>query len=311
MNEFTHYEPGEFERVQNKERVVSEFQQQLESAIPTPFSYLVYGSMARGVAKSESDIDSMVVFPMNDTGRVLQDRVIYSLPFERPPSDNLSDFYDESDRDDILKGNLDFLRIEGRSMGEEVELQFFPLESLIKACTPGGGNLTAGKKNLEGEYYITDPQKTSIEQTYRGQRFTFMKGPRLAPSGRRIDTMECGLMEHQGDTTRGVSLEKLLCPRMLVDRLGLREFIDNRVLKDFVFRVLQSTHLFVYDQDGHMVGIKKQSLDHSAIMEFLGTTKTNQPDARFELGTTQEVDFKSRLTAQLHRIIQENSLKII
>jgi len=301
----------EQESLLNKERVIAEFKRQFEVLIQVPFAYLVYGSVARGAAKPSSDIDSMLVFHRNNDTEIFKDDVISSLPFERPGQAGQQNIFEMDDLSDIDSGKLDFIRIEGHSMGEEIELQLFPLESLEKACTLGGGDLTAGKKNLDGVYNPPDPQKTSIEQTYSGQKVPFEKKPHLAGSGRRIDTLESGIVACGEDYTRGVTLEKLICPRIVIDKIGIEQFLDEKVLRSLILRILSYRKLFVTDREGMPVGIKQDDLDYRMVVDFLKIAKTNKPDDEFKFGQKEERELKDRFEKQIGEIIRSNNLKVL
>jgi hypothetical protein len=303
--------PQEQERLLNKEKVIAEFKRQFETLIQVPFAYLVYGSVARGAAKPGSDIDSMLVFHRIDGAELFKDDMISSLPFERPDQAGQQKFFEKDDLSDIESGRLDFIRIEGQSMGEEIELQLFPLESLEKACTLGGGDLMAGKKNLDGAYNPPDPQKTSIEQTYLGQKISFEKKPRLAESGKRIDTRESGITAYGNDYTRGVTLEKLICPRIVTDKIGIEQFLDEKVLRNLILRILSYRKLFVSDQEGRPIGIKKDDLDYRMVVDFLKIAKTNKPDDEFGFGQKEERELKDRFEKQIVEIVRSNNLKVL
>lgn len=219
-----------------KLKVIRKFEECLKR-IEKPFCYLIYGSIGRGCYKIANDIDSMIIFKDSDIAFFIDNGFLNRLPF-----DYISNLFDESDRKDLNEGIIDFLRVKGESMEEKVEFQMLPFSAIEKAI----GNqkvLIVGTKKMNGDYAVKDivQRRARGGLDLNGKFLSFEKNPCLATSGRRIDIREIGTQKNDFLKVIGLTLKKLLAPKIVVDTIEFSQYLDNKILGDIIISLLRHT----------------------------------------------------------------------
>jgi predicted nucleotidyltransferase len=295
--------------LEKKQFIIEEFRKRLEN-ISAPHAFLVYGSVGRGKCRKDSDIDTMLVFNDEDTKEFIDDDFLKSLPFDGEGG-SADHIIENLDIKDLSEQKIDFLRIKGKSNGEVLELQLFPFSSVKKATTISGEDLVGGTKRLDEKFVIkdNDPRPTI---TFTGKVVNFLKNPRLASSGRRIDINEAGIKNSPDGWIRGLTAGKLIAPKIIEDTMDFSDFLDNKILRRFIKSILYNFGYYVYDKDGRVTGIKKEALDYRIINKLLINHKQEDRSGQvYEFGEVEEVTFKKRFDEQMARIIEDNGYKII
>lgn len=285
-----------------EEAVVLDFGKALENSIKVAYSFIVYGSYGRGTFTANSDIDAMLIFNLKDVEEILSEDVIRSLPFDWPMTVEGRPFFDREDLDDLRKGKLDFLRLEGRSRGIEVELQLMPVQSIVKAVDENGGDLVAGKRSIDGLNETIDRGKKSREQNYRNEFFLFARKPRLATMRGRVDSVECGHKKVKGVLTRSLTHNKLFAPKIVTDHLELEQYLDEVVLFEAIKSVLEARDLFIKNEKNEIIGIKPDGLDYKNYFEFLASVRMDKIDP-LNFAEIEEAEFAERFYIQIKKII--------
>jgi len=297
----------EFFGKEKKLEVVGRFKSAIE-AFDKPKTYLLYGSFGRGVYTESSDIDSMLVFNDQNIDDFINENFFDALPFD--PSQQLS--ISENDLSDLKNGAIDFLRIKGKSEDENVEFQLFPFSSIRKACGIFAPEIKGGTKRLNGNYTIDDKVQHRPTLTFSGERIYFQKKPKLALSGRRIDITEIGSRPRkEAPWIRGLTLGKLIAPKILIDELNFAEYLDAHVLRGIIRSLLFNLNLYVLDESGKPKGIKTDALDYHILFTLLRSHKGSDDEIEsYQFGQEEETLLKKRFDQQLAAIIKDNRYQI-
>ena len=219
-----------------KLEVIREFKNRLRR-VEKPFCYLIYGSVGRGCYKTANDIDSMIIFNDSDIAFFINNHFLKRLPFDYIP-----DLFDESDKRDLKKGIIDFLRVKGKSSEEKVEFQMLPF-SAIKKATSNQKFLIIGTKKMDGDYTIHDAIQSRLSGglDLEGNFISFEKRPHLAASGKRIDIQEVGTQRNNFLRVIGLTLRKLIAPKIVIDTIEFSRYLDDDILRDIIISLLHHT----------------------------------------------------------------------
>jgi len=272
-----------------------------------PSAFLLYGSVGRGSYQPESDIDSIIVFRDEDLDHFVNNDFLSRLPFDHE-QENL---FDDSDKEDLRDQTIDFLRVKARSNGEQIELQLFPFSSIRKAVGIFSSEIVAGTKRTDGNYEISDSVQARPTLNFRGDRVYFKKSPNLASGGNRIDIFEVGTKKDDPAWIRGLTLGKLIAPKIVSDQLGVTEYLDFHVMRGIIRALLYNLNLYVTDDSGRIIGVKKQALDYHILFNILRSHKTEDGTVEnYQFGEDEEQNLKNRYERQIADIIEKNNYKI-
>ena len=223
-----------------KQKTIKQFYDVLQKY---PLAYLVFGSVGRGYYQCGSDIDSLIVFEDKDIDLFLSNKFLKQLPFDFLP-DNL---IDNTDRNDLTEGKIDFLRIKGVFEGEDVEFQFFPFSTVEKVNKLNQTILTAGVKRIDNNYRISDAIQERQTVDFDGEIIFYKKRPRLVQGGQRIDFSEIATHYHDSRLICGISTKKFLSPKILIDKISLTDFLDNYILRQIISLLLDTQKIEMAD----------------------------------------------------------------
>lgn len=306
MGEFT---PQTETTPNNKETVVNLFRERMLRC-GKPIAYLVYGSTGRGAPKTTSDVDSMLVFPDQAEPDFIQDAFIQQLPFDG--FNHKHGLFTPEDLADLQNGNIDFVRVKGVSLEETVELQMYPWKSVVKACSIFGGDSTAGGKRIDRDYQVKDPVQTRPHQNFGDIKDTiYHKYPTLTATGQRIDNQEVGIRNSNGAWSQGITFNKLLAPKILIDQIGLQDYLDRKVLRGAIRALLFYNGLYVYGEGQKIIGVKKGALDYRLIFNLLRTHKTQQGEPEtYQFGEQELSVLRQRYEDQVGRLLRDSNLQI-
>jgi hypothetical protein len=272
-----------------------------------PASFLLFGSVGRGHYQPDSDIDSMVIFRDEDADIFVSDGFLGLLPFDS----NTSGLFGDNDRADLQNKTIDFLRVKARSNNEDVEFQLFPLSSIRKAAGIFSAEIIAGTKRADDNYKISDSVQSRPTLNFKGDRVYFEKSPKLAAGGNRIDISEVGTKRDDPAWIRGLTLGKLMAPKIVSDQLGITEYLDFHVMRGVIRALLYNLDLYVTDDTGEIIGIKRQALDYHILFNILHSHKTEDGTVEnYQFGEDEEQNLKDRYDRQIADIIAKNGYEI-
>lgn len=301
---------GEFSPESNeldKKMLVVEKMKSAVDNFDQPASFLLFGSVGRGSYQPDSDIDSMVIFQDEDADIFVSDDFLGQLPFDH----NAKGLIDEHDRDDLQNQTIDFLRVKARSGDEKVELQLFPFSSIRNAAGIFSPEIVAGTKRTDGNYEISDSVQSRPTLNFRGDRVYFEKSPKLASSGNRIDISEVGTKKDDPNWIRGLTLGKLIAPKIVCDQLGIAEYLDSHVLRGIIRALLYSLNLYVTDDTGKIIGVKQQALNYHVLFNILHSHKTEDGTVEnYQFGKDEEQNLKDRYDRQITDIVEKNNYEV-
>lgn len=303
-SEWSMYEQNEDDR---KNFVVDKMKDAID-CFDQPASFLLFGSVGRGSYQPESDIDSIIVFRDEDLDYFVNDDFLGQFPFDHEQKK----LFDDSDKEDLRDQTIDFLRVKARSRGEQVELQLFPFSSIRKAAGIFSSEIVAGTKRTDGNYEISDSVQARPTLNFKGDRIYFEKSPRLAASRKRIDISEIGTKKDDPAWIRGLTLGKLIAPKIVCDRLGIAEYLDSHVLRGIIRALLYNLDLYVANDAGKIVGVKKQALDYHVVFNILHSHKTEDGTVEnYQFGEDEEQNLKDRYDRQIADIIAKNNYEVL
>lgn len=287
-------------RISRKYLVVEEFAENMRQA-KFPCAFLAFGSVGRGFPLELSDIDLMTVFDDDFIDVVLDNSFLRELPFDHNGMETTL-VVDHFDVNDLKEKKIDFLRFKGVRGGEKVELQFFPLSSIKKAVNFLGGDLVGGTKELGPQNKMKTDNKERPTLTFDGGIAFFRKNQRRIEGRKRIDFDEVGNKKSNGKWIRGLTLGKLISPKILVDSINFAAFLDEVVLRSLIDLLFQIFGLYDIEQ-GQIVGVKEAGLDHNILYKILRSHK----DKRFvyDFGIVEEENLEKRFREQSRIILSQ------
>ena len=292
----TEIEEREYE-FQKRQLLISEIDGAIKK-LNLPYSLLVYGSTGRGLPKETSDIDLLIIFRGADTDGFINDDFLPLVGF-----DGRNSVFDRENSADIKSGGLDFLRLSGKKGGIEIELQFFPLETVRRACGALHTELLVGKKKCEGEYALKNQKPVTIAETFRGKTFLFQTNPVLSPAGQRINVRDIGFIRREGDWSRTITSEKFLFANTFSDSLGIQSFLDNFVLRTFIRTMVYYSDLYVRNNDGKIIGFKNKILNPNRLLDFFEFTSQSGVRKKIEMSPEVTLKFNERYLAQVENML--------
>ena len=265
-----------------------------------PFTFLVYGSTARGVANGKSDIDTLLIFRRQDIQEFVNNKLLFRL--------GLSDkeVFTPQDISDLETGKIDFLRLAGKIDGIEVELQFFPLDSVKKACDLRTAYLISGKKSCEEKPNIGSQNPVTIVDTFRGETFLFEREPVL--NGERIDLKEVGFINYGDNWSRTINLAKFVLANTVSDSLEVQGVLDD-IMQTLVRTTAYYSNL--YEREGEeIVGLKREILNPRHLLDLFSFTRKEGERKRIEMSEEALESFTERYQLQVDKMLKKYNWSI-